>query len=170
MRQGRAIKLYQGRIGRIALRYDGIFDWPANADLWIVPGNSAFIGAVVEAAYFVVEVGDLAEHAKAVCKTRRHIDLTSRPVVAQFGTEPSSECRRRLAQIDDRVEDLSAYDRDYLRLRMLYREMQAAQHALRRPRMIILYEFLDDFPPRDSAATESSPEKSRARHQSNAAR
>ena len=92
MREALAVKVPQGGIGAVAFRDDGTEDWPANANIRIVPDQPTLIGVIVEATRLVMQIGEIAENAKPVREAGRHIDL-SRPFVAQLNTKPLAEAR-----------------------------------------------------------------------------
>jgi hypothetical protein len=105
--------------------------------------DAALVAVVVEPAHLVVQIGVLAEHAKAVAEARRHINLP-RPPIAQFDAEPAAERRRAGTQIDGDVEYLTAHHGEKLRLRKSDLEMQAAQHAFTGPRLVVLHKIFGD--------------------------
>lgn len=113
---------------------------PLNPDLWIVPHDSAFIGRAVNVVAFVAELRLVREHEKAVGKASGNEELP-RVFRRKDDALPFAIRRASGAKVNRHVESFP-FDHTYkLRLRMLYLEMQAPQHALDRSGMVILHEI-----------------------------
>src|SRR5690348_2974730 len=104
MRQSFTIEFFQAGICSIPRRYAWISNGPSNPDSGVTPQQAAFITGVVISADFIMNIGPFAQHAKSMCKSWRHVELST-CIVSQLNTKPMTKCGRRRPQIDDYVEN-----------------------------------------------------------------
>ena len=101
------------------------------------------LAGIVKIRALVFDLRDRAEDAEAVREPGRHVALPE-VVGRERDANPSAERRRAAADVDGDVEDLALDDADQLALRPPDLQMQAAQRAADRPRMVVLHERAGD--------------------------
>ena len=98
---------------------------------------------MVHVVALVAELGDIGKHEEAVGEPARHEELAA-VLRRQHRALPFSVGGAVRAQVDGHVEHLARHHADELGLRMLYLEVQAAQHALDRGGLVVLHELAVD--------------------------
>src|SRR5262245_42025029 len=112
---------------------------PGDPDGRIVPGNADLAARVVHIGALVFDLRDRRDDAESVRESRRDEALLEIRG-GQVGGNPRTEGRGAAADVDGDVENLALDHPDQLSLRPPYLQMQAAQRAADRSRMIVLHE------------------------------
>ena len=129
----------QGGKGAIFIGNDGGGNGPLDADLRIVPDNADFVLRMVEIGALVLDLGLLADHAEAVQKAWRYVEL-AKTFGRQDGAHPASKGLRTLPDVDGDIEDLALYRTDEFALWVVSLGVKTAQSALPRGGVIVLDE------------------------------
>ena len=134
-------QILQCRILRVLFtqkRFKAITHRPLDANRGVVPHQATFILRVVKARALVHERRRLAEHNKAVGKAFGNVEL-----LLVLGRErdalPLAERRASLAQVHRHVKDFAIDHAHELSLRVLFLEVQAAEHTLLAAGFVVLH-------------------------------
>ena len=140
---GQHLRFFQARGCCIFRRQPRLRDWPADADVGIVPRDGPFARRIVERRAFVDDIAVVGERAEPVRESHRHPQHLL-VLVVQLHSEPLTELRRAGADVDGDVEHRSATAADQLSLRVRLLIVKPAQHAALRPGVVILHELGGD--------------------------
>src|SRR6185369_7019621 len=131
------------RCGRILARQGSraiqLSKGPLDRHFRIVPGESSFELRRVVISRLVQEIGTVGKHHETVREARRNPQLTL-VVGTEFDPGPLAKPRRGASHVDSHVKHLAARHADQFSLRLADLVVQAAQHGMRRARVIVLHE------------------------------
>src|SRR5262245_38600683 len=116
-----------------------LFERPVDLQVGIVPLHADLALRIVKIGAFVLDLGDVAGHAKAVSESRRDVDLP-KVFSRQPDADPLSEMRRAASNINRNVVDLAFDHPNQFTLRPPDLRVQPADRAALRTRMVVLHE------------------------------
>ena len=137
------VEILKQRMTGVFLRKNGLFrvDTPVDAERTVGNGDATVgLGMIVVVA-FVLEYGCLAQYGESVGESAGHEELQM-IFLRQLHGHMAPVGRRTLADVDGNVEHPAAHAAHEFALgegRTL--EMQAAHHAARRARLVVLHEI-----------------------------
>ena len=113
---------------------------PLDADLRIVPGQTALIARMIEVRNLVAELCLVAQYEESMRKALGDVELLL-VLGTELNTVPLSVRRASGTKVDRYVKNRTTDDADKFALREFLLEMQSTEHALGAHALVVLYKY-----------------------------